>query len=73
MSRKIMVFGALGVLGIFCLSGLWMFGAKPTPKIQLRASFEALTNPEKSGYDYYTNKIFNDELGPYETAGDNSV
>ncbi len=73
MSKKIIVFGTLGVLGIFCLSGFWVFGAKPAPKIQLRASFLGLTNPELPGYDYYVDKIHNDDQGAYMTTLNNSV
>jgi hypothetical protein len=73
MSRKIMVFGALGVFVILCLSGLWVFGAKPAPKIELRASFLGLTDPQYSGYDYFVNKIFNDDQGAYVTTGNNAV
>ncbi len=74
MSKKIMIFGTLGILGIFCLSGLWMFGAKPAPNVQLRASFRGLTNPEFAGTEfYYVDKILNDDHGPYVTTGNKAV
>lgn len=75
MSKKIRVLGVWSVFGFLVLLGIWVFGApKPkAPNIQLRASFRSLTNPELQGYDFYTDKIFNDALGSYVSTDNNSV
>jgi len=77
MSKSIRHWGVWSVLGVVVLMGLWLFGApKPkVPNIQLEATFRAQTNPALEGYDYYVDKIFNDDydLGPYVTTDDGSV
>ncbi len=64
-----------GIFALIIVSAIWMFGApKPkAPNVQLRASFRGLTNPELSGYDFFTDKILNDDQGPYVTTSDNLI
>lgn len=77
MSKTARVGGSCVAAGMAVLTAIWLFGApKPKiPNVQLKASFRALTNPELTGYDFYTDKIFNDnyDLGPYVTLDDGSV
>lgn len=73
MQKKIV----LAIFGVLCLSlfaCLWLFGAKPAPSVQLKASFRGLTNPAFQGSpEFYVDKFLNDAKGPYVTDGKHNV
>ena len=75
MTRKVKFWGALGALGFLLVAGYWVFAAKATPNVQLRASFRSLTDPAfpPDTPGFYADKILNDANGPYGTTDNGSI
>jgi hypothetical protein len=68
MTRLIKVAVALAIAGL--VLGYGLYGAKPKAPLQVRVSFEGLTDPNFPPNDanYYVQKFHNDALGPYVGA-----
>ncbi len=67
MHKKVKVLGVTSVLGLSLFASLWLFGAKPAPNVQLKASFVADLPFGAIG------TFQNDARGPYVTDGKHNV
>jgi hypothetical protein len=68
MPKKKKVLTVSGIVTLSLFACLWLFGAKPAPNVQLKASFRGLTDPAFQGTpEFYVDKFLNDAQGPYMT------